>query len=126
MENKFKCENIVRHSVVKYNNELYVLENNSRPATIIRTGDNGNTTGLPITKNTMLEVVKHPAQLAFDYLEECKRGKVVNPEWVKELLDFALLAQKSIHATGKFNIGGMSEEADILFSALGKMPSLTY
>jgi hypothetical protein len=60
-----KPANITRFSIVVYEGKLWMLENRSNPPQLI----NGDV-GRQITKDTELNVVKWPAQLAQAYLTE--------------------------------------------------------
>jgi hypothetical protein len=64
-----RSENIQRFSIVKYKGQQYVLENfkKAKPV-LIRENEKGERIGLKITKDTLLEVVFYPAQLAFKYI----------------------------------------------------------
>lgn len=59
------AKNIIRHSVVRYENKLYMIENRAIPIQLIPpTGD----AGIEVKRDTLLEAVKYPAQLAMDYI----------------------------------------------------------
>lgn len=60
-----KAKHIIRHSVVKFEKNIYMLENKPRhPVLISQDGK----MGIEIKQDTELEVVKYPAQLAMDYM----------------------------------------------------------
>lgn len=59
------AKNIIRHSVVKYESKLYMIENRAIPIQLIPpTGD----AGIEVKRDALVEVVKYPAQLAMDFI----------------------------------------------------------
>lgn len=57
--------NIPRHSVVRHDGKLWMLENQSKPVQLIGPGGKR---GKEIGRYENIEVVKYPAQLAMEYL----------------------------------------------------------
>lgn len=67
---KLPINSIDRFSVVKYEGQIYVLENsNKRKPLLIKENDKGERIGKQMKTDTLLEVVYYPAQLAFLYLQ---------------------------------------------------------
>ena len=61
-----QAKHIVRHSIVKQKGKLYVIENESNPILLIPAYGG---IGIELSKkDTDLEVIKFPAQLAMEYL----------------------------------------------------------
>jgi hypothetical protein len=58
-----KAKNIDRFSIVRYNDELWMLENRGKKPLLVN-GDKGK----EISNDTELEVVMFPAQLAQNFL----------------------------------------------------------
>jgi len=67
-----KAIHIPRHSIVKFKGSLYMLENHTRYPILIP-GD--QKIGIELMKNTELEVIKFPAQLAIEYLNNLQKSE---------------------------------------------------
>ncbi len=64
--NTIKAKYCDRFTVVKYENEIFVIETRGRKPLLMR----NNNSGRRIEGDTEVEVIFWPAQLAFKYLED--------------------------------------------------------
>ena len=56
---------VIRHSIVKYKGRLFMIETNSKPILLFpKYGE----ISISISGKTEVEVIKYPAQLAIDFL----------------------------------------------------------
>ena len=65
-----QAKHIPRHSIVKYKEKLYAIENKATPILLVPAS--GGIGIELLRKDTDLEVVKFPAELAIEYLNNIK------------------------------------------------------